>query len=200
MAGWTCADCTTTYAVGAARCPHCGSTERSDGRGGAVLPSLTVECANGGCVHAGKRRRVHLRTAAPGVLEMPCLVCAGCGLEMPTVTAWPPVTESEEDTMPKITVHGGPSYAADIPAEADAVDPETEGGEEPSAGSNSETSTEKPTSSSETSEAAPPKPARKTGSRSGRARTGRSTARSTDGDPTAAESETDSAADEEESG
>ncbi|WP_159391136.1 hypothetical protein [Streptomyces viridochromogenes] len=181
MAGWTCAGCTTTYSVGAPRCPNCGSTERTEGRGGAVLPSLTVECGNGACPHVGKRRRVHLRTAAPGVLEMPRLVCAGCGLDMPTVTPWPPVTGSEEDTMPKITVHGGPSYAADIPAEPE-TDEAAEGSEEPSAGSSSETSSPKSDSTPETSETGTRKPARKTASRSKKATTGSSTAPSTDGD------------------
>lgn len=28
MALWECADCTTRYAVGAPKCPHCGSTMR----------------------------------------------------------------------------------------------------------------------------------------------------------------------------
>lgn len=27
MAAWVCMECTTTYSVGASRCPHCGSTE-----------------------------------------------------------------------------------------------------------------------------------------------------------------------------
>lgn len=192
MAGWTCAGCTTTYTVGAPRCPHCGSTERTEGRGGAVLPSLTVECVNGDCPHVGKRRRVHLRTAAPGVLEMPRLVCAGCGFDMPTVTGWPPVTESEDTTMPKITRHGGPSHAADIPAEPE-VEETTEGSEQPSAGSSSETSSAKSDSKQKTSEPEPRKRARKTASRSGRARTESSSAPSTDGGQTEATSAADDA-------
>jgi hypothetical protein len=192
MAGWTCAGCTTVYSVGAAKCPNCGSAERTDGAGGAVLPSVTVACGNEGCRYAGRERRVHLRTAAPGVLEMPRLVCAGCGYDMPTVTPWPPVTESEEDTVPKITVHGGPSYAADIPAEPDA-DESAEGSEQPSAGSSSETSSEKSETSPETSSPAPQKRARTTGSRSKKAATGSSTAHSTGGGQTDATSAADNA-------
>jgi len=184
MAGWTCAGCTTTYTVGAARCPHCGSTERTEGRGGAVLPSLTVECANGACPHAGKRRRVHLRTAAPGVLEMPRLVCAGCGYDMPTVAPWPPVNESEDD-MPKITVHGGASNAAELPEPEPVDETSEEGGEDVSAGSSSETSSEKEPSSPATSKPETPKRARTTGSRSKRARTADSSAPSTAGGPEA---------------
>lgn len=154
-----------------------------------MLPSLTVECCNGACPQVGKRRRVHLRTAAPGVLEMPRLVCAGCGFDMPAVTPWPPVTESEDETMPKITVHGGPSHAVDIPAEPEVE--ETGEEEQPSAGSSSETSSEKSDSSPKTSEPAPQKPARTTASRSTRARTGSSSARSTDGGQTEASSAPD---------
>ncbi|MFL1903086.1 hypothetical protein ACJWDR_28875 [Streptomyces tauricus] len=111
MAAETCAGCTTVYAVGVEKCPQCGSTERTEKPGGNVLPSVTVACGESGCKYEGRERRVHLRTAAPGVVELPRLACAGCGLEMPTVTPWPPVPESEEESMPKTTVHGGPSIA-----------------------------------------------------------------------------------------
>jgi hypothetical protein len=70
-----------------------------------VLPSVTVACANDVCRYAGRQRRVHLRTAAPGVLEMPPLVCAGCGLQVPTVAPWPPINEPEDNGMAKVTVH-----------------------------------------------------------------------------------------------
>lgn len=154
-----------------------------------MLPSLTVECATGGCAHVGKRRRVHLRTAAPGVLELPRLVCAGCGFDMPTVTPWPPVTESEDETMPKITAHGGASnrYEGEhgpeivrLPYGA-MVHAVNEGSEEPSAGSNSETSSPKSDSKPKTNEPAPQKRARTTASRSKKAQTGSSSARSTGG-------------------
>ena len=186
MAGWTCAGCTTTYTVGAAKCPQCGSTEHTDGVGGAVLPSVTVACGNTVCRYAGRERRVHLRTAAPGVLELPRLVCAGCGLDMPTVAPWPPVTESEDEHMPKITVHGGASNAAEDVTDA-------EDGEDVSAGSSSETSSEKDSSSPETSEQPSQSPAPTTASRSKKARTGSRSAASTDGGQTAGTSETGSA-------
>ncbi len=184
MAGWTCAGCTTTYAVGAAKCPQCGSTERTDGPGGSVLPTVTLACGNDACRYAGKERRVYLRTAAPGVLEVPPFICAGCGLVMPTVAPWPPINEPEDDDMAKITVHGGPSNeAADEPEE----------GEDVSAGTSSSTSSEKEPSSPEPSERQAPSPAPTTGSRSGKGRTGRSSARGTDGGQTEATSETGSA-------
>ena len=132
MALNVCAGCTTRFAVGLKRCPHCGSKDFQ-----------------------------------------------------------------EEGTMPKITAHGGASdatlpvpetetAAVDVPApEAeplDATEPMTqEGGEEPSAGSNSETSTETPQPSSEPSEQSSQSPARTTASRSKKARTGSSSARSTAG-------------------
>jgi hypothetical protein len=156
-----------------------------------VLPSVTVACGTAGCRHNGRERRVHLRTAAPGVLEMPRLVCAGCGFDMPTVAPWPAVNESEDD-MPKISVHGGPTYAADIPAEPGPVE-EPEGGEDVSAGSNSSTSSEKEMSSPEPSERKSPSRAQTTGSRSKKARTGSPSARSTAGGQAEATSETDSA-------
>jgi hypothetical protein len=148
-----------------------------------VLPSVTVACANDVCRYAGRQRRVHLRTAAPGVLEMPPLVCAGCGLLVPTVAPWPPINEPEETGMAKVTVHGGPSNAA----------ADDEGGEDVSVGSSSETSSEKPESSPEQNGQPDRSPAPTTASRSGKARTVKSTARSTGGGRTAGTSETDSA-------
>ena len=134
MAGWTCAGCTTTYTVGAAKCPQCGSTERTDRAGGTVLPSVTVACGNEVCQYEGRERRVHLRTAAPGVVEVPRLACAGCGFDMPTVRPWPPVAESEDEDMAKIRVHGGVSDAN--------AEPEPEEGEDVSASTSSSTSSE----------------------------------------------------------
>ena len=37
MATWGCLDCTTVYAVGAPRCPHCGSTRYE----GYPMPKIT---------------------------------------------------------------------------------------------------------------------------------------------------------------
>lgn len=188
MAGVTCAGCTTTYAVGAAKCPQCGSTERTDRAGGTVLPSVTVACSNEVCRFEGRERRVHLRTAAPGVVEVPRLACAGCGFDMPTVTPWPPVAESEDEDMPKITVHGGASNEYAEPEQADEV----EGGEESSPGSSSETSSESASTKPEQSDSETRSPARTTGSRSSKGRTGKgSSARSTDGDQAAGTSAAD---------
>nr|PPQ57143.1 hypothetical protein C5F59_10950 [Streptomyces sp. QL37] len=87
--------------------------------------------------------------------------------------------EEGEDDMPKITVHGGATNA-------DA--PEPEGGEDVSAGSSSETSSEKESSKPQKSAAARPKPAPKTGNRSAKDQTDSSSAPGTDGDQTAATS------------
>jgi hypothetical protein len=110
--------------------------------------------------------------------------------------------------MAKITVHGGPTNArAEQPSGGQAETPvgggsddqapaetvqvstapdggqaqTTEGGDLPSPGSSSETSSEKPATSSEPSEADPPRRARTTASRSSKGRSGSSTARSTAG-------------------
>lgn len=183
MAGWTCARCTTTYTVGAAKCPQCGSTDRVDSPGGSVLPTVTVACGNEACRYAGKERRVYLRTAAPGVLEMPPFFCAGCGLAMPTVAPWPPINEPEDKDMAKITVHGG--------ATNEAAD-EPEAGEDVSAGTSSSTSSEKAPTSPEPSETPTQKPARTAGSRSKKAATAKaSTAPPTDGAPEADTSASD---------
>lgn len=95
-----------------------------------------------------------------------------------------------EENMPKITRHEGASFA---PVE-DQAD-ETEGGEQPSDGSSSETSSEKPSTKDETSGPATPKPARKTASRSGKGRTATqdSSAGTADGGPAGDTSETGSA-------
>ncbi|SCK20111.1 hypothetical protein YUYDRAFT_02085 [Streptomyces sp. ScaeMP-e48] len=83
--------------------------------------------------------------------------------------------EEGEDVMGKITVHGGASNA-DLP------DPED--GEDVSAGSSSETSSAKESTSPRKSGAGRPKPAPKTESRSTKGRTGSSSAPGTDGDQT----------------
>lgn len=41
MAAWVCAECTTTYSVGAPRCPHCGNTEHTE-EGQEPMPKITV--------------------------------------------------------------------------------------------------------------------------------------------------------------
>lgn len=178
MASWKCAGCTTAYAVGAPACPQCGSTKRTvDSVGAVQVPALTVACTTTGCPHQGVVRRVVLTQVVPGVLAWPTLVCASCRAHLPTVT--------EENTMPKITVHGGPSDA-----HAD------ERGEDVSPGTSSSTSSptaERKSQSSENSSDASHQPAPTTGNRSKRARMGKPSARSTDGGQTAGTSAADEA-------
>lgn len=40
MAGWVCAECTTTYSVGAPCCPHCGGTDYRE-QGEEHMPKIT---------------------------------------------------------------------------------------------------------------------------------------------------------------
>lgn len=111
MALLVCSSCSTRYAPGLERCPHCGGLERvEEGAGsGSRLPFLDVACPTQGCRAEGVLRRVHLRLVALGVVEMPhLLLCAVCGAAMPALRSW----IDEEETMPKNTVHGGPTNAA----------------------------------------------------------------------------------------
>ena len=169
----TCADCTTRYSVGALACPHCGSTQRAEGgTGGGVPLTVTVACTMTGCPHHGAQRLVLLRRAAISVAELPTLVCTGCGSQV-SIT-WPGPLALEDNTMPKITAHGGATNAA-LDAEPD------EGGEQPSPGTNSSTSSEPPQTSPASKPTAPPKRARTTASRSKPDPTVSSSAPSTDG-------------------
>lgn len=127
-------------------------------------------------------------------------LCPHCGSERHAeegsalalgVQAGVPAEIEEDDDMPKITRHGGASIAGEEPEAAPAVD-ELEGGEDVSAGSSSETSSEKEPNSPEPSEKPTRSPARTTGSRSKKAATAKaSTARSTDGDQAAGTSAAD---------
>lgn len=96
----------------------------------------------------------------------------------------------EEDDMPKITRHEGASVADVVGDEAPVAE---EGGEDVSAGEDSSTSSEKPSTKPEASEPGTPKRARKTASRSvkGQGGTQGSSAGSADGGPEAGTSETD---------
>lgn len=168
---------------------------------------------NAACRNHQVVRRVHLQPACPGVLAVPDLLCAACGLYVVTVRPWPP----QEEPMAKNTVHGGPSDAradppvgpsTDTPAPeptpgpapadlVDAVGPgeeaslrHVEGGEDPSPGTSSSTSDEKPPNSPKKSAPARRSRARTTANRSDQAQTGNRTASSTGGGPTAATSAT----------
>jgi hypothetical protein len=233
-----CSDCSTRYAPGTEVCPHCGGRERvEEGSSlGSRLPFLDVTCPLLGCRAEGNVRRVYLRAAAPGVVEMPHrLLCTCCGAAMKALASW----IDKETDVPKVTVHGGPTNAAaEREQEADARPPATggvvehlpvvgegdhvlperehpgtsvpmegievpgdgtespeitgdgtgealppaeqEGGEEPSPGSNSSTSPEKPQTSGGQSKTGRPKRARTTASPSKPDPGASSTAGSTD--------------------
>lgn len=180
MSLWVCSGCSTRYAPGLEACPHCGSAERVEEGSlkGSRLPFLDVACINPVCPAAGVQRRMLLRCPVPGVVEMPHLLyCARCWQAMPAVGG-----SMEEENMPKITRHGGPTNAAAGPAEGAArLSPELSGeGEQPSVGNSSSTSSVKPEISGETTRPSPRKRARTTASRSKRGRTANSTASSTD--------------------
>lgn len=204
MSAQVCQNCTAAYSIGAPKCPECGANNPRPLGDDQAAPAVKVRCGNQDCDANSTVRQVPLRLAAAGVVERPPLHCAVCGLELKTVTD----EDEEDDEMPKVTVHGGPSIEgvaedevemADgrrvrLPADTDSTD--DEGGEEPSPtpegpGTSSSTSSTKQPSTPETSENETPSPARKTASRSGKARTGSSTAHGTDGDQTAPTSKTD---------
>lgn len=174
-----CSGCSTRYAPGLERCPHCKSVERTEeGGGGSRLPYLDVACPQVGCRAEGVVRRVYVRLAAPGVVEQPAMRCLPCGAVMATRSDWSTPALGGDEDMPKITVHGGASNQHDDVPERPA---ESEGGEESSPGNSSSTSAERPPSSPVTSGTGPPKPARTTASRSKKARAASSTAGTTDG-------------------
>lgn len=84
-----------------------------------MLPTVEATCHTEQCPAQGRLRQVVARTVAPGVLGVPRLACASCG-------------EWMEETMPKITRHGGASNAADQapedePTPAPVSAPEDEG-------------------------------------------------------------------------
>jgi hypothetical protein len=81
-------------------------------------PLAEMVCGNGGCPAHGVVRRVMLRTPAPGLVEMPgALLCTGCGFQVAMVRMWEPHGSGAEDSMAKITAHGGPTNAAAGPGE-----------------------------------------------------------------------------------
>lgn len=178
----TCASCSTVYAVGLPACPNCGSTEVAV-RASAV-PQMRVACGTDGCRAQGKVATVRLPSVGVNLAAIPSVVCTLCGRFTATVSDWPLKIE-EEDDMPKITKHGGPSNVLADPA--DAPEPKEEVASSP--GSSSRTSSAKDEPSPKTKPADSPKRARTTGSRSGKARTAGSTARGTGGGQTEATSE-----------
>lgn len=82
------------------------------------LPAIEVACTRPECPAEGKARRVMLRSAAAGVLEMPvALLCVCCGDHMETVRMWEPPGSDGEGSMAKISAHGGPTDANAGPGE-----------------------------------------------------------------------------------
>lgn len=175
-----CKGCTTAFAVGLPRCPHCGSTDFAEQ--GQDMPKIT---AHGGPTNA----------AEPG----PELT-ASTGAVIATSGAW--ADESELESTPEAAADqperewkpGDSPVLPPVPDDAypsDAVP--LEGGEESSPGKSSETSSETPSSEPEPSETPTPSRARKTASRSKKAPTGSRSADSAAGGPedgtSAAESE-----------
>jgi hypothetical protein len=193
-----CGGCTARYSVGAERCPQCGANEPREEHETPLLASLTVACLPGrGCRYTGVQRRVMLPQIVPGVIDMPQLYCAGCGAALVRITDEPTPQQDQEDSVPKTTVHTGPSNEVVDPLAGDGEQPEqaqpadAEGSEDVSPGTSSSTSSEKPPTSPQTTEVDPPQPARKTGSRSSKGRTGSSTVPSTAGDQTASAADGD---------
>jgi hypothetical protein len=205
----TCFLCLTPYAGDLERCPNCGCPDRAAERTRSALPYTDVVCRTETCRAAGTVRRIYLRAAVPGVVEMPQLLlclCCGMAMHMARLAVGPHVIE--EDSMPKISVHGGPSNASaerehqgdgptegiEMPSDGGEVelvgdgtgqalplaDEREEGGEDLSAGNSSSTSPEKPPTGDEQSETPLPRRARTTANRSKKARAESSTADSTD--------------------
>lgn len=101
-----CGQCGTRYAIGVDRCPHCSSTEVAPDGVGRVPVAVTVHCPADYCDAYGKQRRVVLRQVAMGIVEIPTLLCTACGSR--AAVRWPGQLKEDND-MPKITVHGGPT-------------------------------------------------------------------------------------------
>jgi hypothetical protein len=159
------------------------------------MRAIEVRCLFEGCRADGQVRRVAVKLAALGVVELPRLVCTYCGCEVARVGGWrsDDAPGEQEDDMPKITVHGGATNAAldqpvalvqvDEPLTEDQADQlradvlvgdgtgealpplDEEGGERSSPGGSSSTSPAKPSSTGKKNATAPRKPARTTANR-----------------------------------
>jgi hypothetical protein len=117
-----CEACSTRYPPDVEHCPQCGSgaavAEEVAEQRRPLLAVRVVACVNTACPAVGIARRIPLRHAGPGVFERPMLVCARCRHEMADVE-----TTEEEDSVAKISAHGGPTDANADDADQ-AVDPE----------------------------------------------------------------------------
>lgn len=100
----TCVACSTCFAIGLDACPHCGSTEYETD--GVVIARRFPSFVSVSCTTCSRGPwTVRLSGPHPGLIELPTLFCASCGSQVQV--PWPPV----EDSMPKITVHGGATNA-----------------------------------------------------------------------------------------
>lgn len=161
MTLWVCGGdegCGTKYAVGLFRCPRCHNTEFHED--GDPMAKITR--------HGGPSDKT-LPEAEAASSEVTKDVFATGGV-------------LSEEGAAALNAEIGGGEAAPAPEFKGEDGPETvhfKGGEESSPGSSSSASTEAPPTNSEQNEAGHPKPARKTASRSGKARTGSSSAPST---------------------
>lgn len=110
MPGQECSGCGAVYAIGAPACPECGCMDAvEEGARPAGLPAVTYECRMLGCRYVDVPRRVPLTQVVPGLLAVPMVVCAGCGAPPILTRGWPVTAGEDDQDMPKITTHGGPS-------------------------------------------------------------------------------------------
>lgn len=113
MSVQSCVACSTQYAIGLDACPHCGSTEYE--REGVVVSRRLPAFASVSCDCGRGPWNIRLSGPLPGLIALPSLFCASCGSQVQV--PWPPV----EDSMPKITVHGGATNAREAESSPDAV-------------------------------------------------------------------------------
>lgn len=105
-----CGQCGTRYALGVDRCPHCSSTDLAPDNVGRVPLVVHVHCPNETCEAHGRQRRLVLQRVVTGVVALPALLCEISGDQV--IVRWPGALQ-EDSSMPKITVHGGPTGAGE---------------------------------------------------------------------------------------
>jgi len=160
-----CGKCTAKFAVGLARCPHCGSTNFTEDW---QMPKNTV--------HGGPSNA----TAGPGE---PGYMPPGEAVPDAIVQVDRPLSATEAAELISLVGEHGPEIALPFGATVQQVNPERSEPSSPVPGTDSSTSSPKPETSPETSSSDSPPPAPRTASRSKRARTGGSSAPSVAGVP-----------------
>lgn len=168
MALNACQSCTTKFAVGLKRCPHCGSTDFCEDGQMAKITERGPSDKTLAAVEGGAR----VTEPAPMAVDKP-----SGGATVPSRDA--------------LREHARNLVEPDF-SESLAQRENEKGGEESSPGSNSPASTETPQPNSEPSEPSSPKRARTTASRSKKAPTANPSAPSTAGAQTGATSAADS--------